>query len=85
MAIVVYAGRRGLGPALDLVRRTSGQSSSALDELQAGGSTNGGAGIQLAYDIGRPEFIKSGTNRVILCHRRRLQRRHHRARATSSA
>ena len=44
-------------------------------QLQAGGSTNGGAGIQLAYDIAVQNYIKKGTNRVILCHRRRLQRR----------
>ena len=39
---------------------------SALEELQAGGSTNGGRGIQLAYDIAVQNFIKGGTNRVIL-------------------
>ena len=39
---------------------------SALDQLQAGGSTNGGAGIQLAYDVAVQNFIKGGTNRVIL-------------------
>ena len=39
---------------------------SALEQLQAGGSTNGGAGIQLAYDMAVQNFIKGGTNRVIL-------------------
>ena len=40
---------------------------SAIERLQAGGSTNGGAGIQLAYDRRRGQnFIKNGTNRVIL-------------------
>ena len=39
----------------------------ALDQLQAGGSTAGGAGIQLAYQIAEDNFIKGGTNRVILC------------------
>ncbi len=39
---------------------------SAIDQLRAGGSTNGGAGIQLAYDIATQNFIKKGTNRVIL-------------------
>jgi Ca-activated chloride channel family protein len=39
---------------------------SAIDQLQAGGSTNGGAGIQLAYDLATQHFIKNGTNRVIL-------------------
>ena len=35
--------------------------------MQAGGSTAGGAGIQLAYQIAEDNFIKGGTNRVILC------------------
>jgi len=39
---------------------------SAIEQLQAGGSTNGGAGIQLAYDIATANFLKGGTNRVIL-------------------
>ena len=39
---------------------------SAIEQLQAGGSTNGGAGIQLAYDVATQNFIKNGTNRVIL-------------------
>ena len=38
----------------------------AIDQLKAGGSTNGGAGIQLAYDVATKNFIKNGTNRVIL-------------------
>src|SRR5262249_34038889 len=38
----------------------------AIDRLQAGGSTNGGAGIQLAYNLAVQNFIKRGTNRVIL-------------------
>ena len=38
----------------------------AIDRLKAGGSTNGGAGIQLAYDIATKNFIQNGTNRVIL-------------------
>ncbi|MEO1731450.1 MAG: YfbK domain-containing protein, partial [Pseudomonadota bacterium] len=38
----------------------------ALDKLKAGGSTAGGAGIQLAYNIAEDNFIKGGVNRVIL-------------------
>ena len=38
----------------------------AIDALTAGGSTNGGAGIQLAYALARQGFISGGTNRVIL-------------------
>src|SRR5690606_4495824 len=39
----------------------------ALTRLQAGGSTNGGDGIRLAYQTARDHFIASGINRVILC------------------
>lgn len=39
----------------------------ALDELTAGGSTAGGEGIQLAYQIARRNYISEGNNRVILC------------------
>jgi Ca-activated chloride channel family protein len=38
----------------------------AIDQLRASGSTNGGAGIQIAYDVATQNFIKNGTNRVIL-------------------
>jgi Ca-activated chloride channel homolog len=38
----------------------------ALDRLQAGGSTAGGAGLQLAYSVARGSFTKGGVNRVIL-------------------
>ena len=66
VAIVVYAGSAGL-----VLPSTSGDDKtrilSALDGLQAGGSTAGGAGIRLAYDVARQNFIRGGTNRVILC------------------
>jgi Ca-activated chloride channel family protein len=39
---------------------------SALQRLQAGGSTNGGAGIQLAYKLAQRSFVEGGINRVIL-------------------
>ncbi len=39
----------------------------ALDRLHAGGSTNGGAGIQLAYQTALDHFVRGGVNRVILC------------------
>ncbi len=39
----------------------------AIDRLEAAGGTNGGAGIQLAYETARANFMKSGANRVILC------------------
>ncbi|NMW31964.1 VWA domain-containing protein [Altererythrobacter sp. RZ02] len=63
VSIVVYAGAAGLvlEPTSDerKIRR-------ALDQLNAGGSTAGGAGIQLAYQIAEDNMIKGGVNRVIL-------------------
>lgn len=65
VAIVVYAGASGLVlPSTPC--RNKGGILSALDNLRAGGSTNGGAGIQLAYDTAADNFIKGGVNRVIL-------------------
>ncbi|MEA5114217.1 MAG: VWA domain-containing protein [Geobacteraceae bacterium] len=65
VAIVVYAGRAGL-----VLPSTSGDEKNkilaALDSLQAGGSTAGGQGIQLAYQVARENFMKNGNNRVIL-------------------
>jgi Ca-activated chloride channel homolog len=66
VAMVVYAGGQGL--ALPSTPGTDkGALLSALDRLEAGGSTNGGAGIRLAYDVAVGHFVKGGTNRVILC------------------
>jgi Ca-activated chloride channel family protein len=66
VAIVVYAGSEGL--ALD---STPGDRKDVIlgviDRMRAGGSTNGGAGIQLAYKIAAENFIPGGVNRVILC------------------
>ena len=39
----------------------------ALDRLNAGGSTNGGQGIRLAYQLALENFVTGGVNRVILC------------------
>jgi Ca-activated chloride channel homolog len=65
VAMVVYAGASGLVlPSTSCMNKA--QVMSAIDQLQAGGSTNGGAGIQLAYDVAAQNFIKNGTNRVIL-------------------
>ncbi len=65
VAIVVYAGAAGLVlPSTSCLQKA--QILAALEQLQAGGSTNGGAGIQLAYDIATASFLKNGTNRVIL-------------------
>ncbi|WP_372898566.1 von Willebrand factor type A domain-containing protein, partial [Stieleria sp.] len=66
VAIVVYAGAAGL-----VLDATTGDRKKlivdSLDRLRAGGSTNGGHGIELAYSIARDHFVDGGTNRVILC------------------
>jgi len=65
VSIVVYAGSSGL--ILDRARGDEGAKIiEALDKLSAGGSTAGGAGIQLAYSVAQKAFIKGGNNRVIL-------------------
>ncbi|WP_264510360.1 vWA domain-containing protein [Flavobacterium sp. N1719] len=65
IAIVVYAGAAGL-----VLPPTSGKEKNkiieALDQLSAGGSTAGGAGIELAYKVAQENFIKGGNNRVII-------------------
>lgn len=65
VAIVVYAGAAG-----QVLESTSGANKqkiiSALDRLSAGGSTAGGAGIKLAYDIAAQNYIEGGNNRVIM-------------------
>ncbi|MFL6257287.1 MAG: vWA domain-containing protein, partial [Pyrinomonadaceae bacterium] len=65
VAVVVYAGASGL-----VLPSTSGDQRgeiiSAVERLQAGGSTNGGSGIRLAYRVAEENFIKGGTNRVVL-------------------
>lgn len=66
VGIVVYAGASGL--ALDSTNASRKDVVlSSIENLQAGGSTNGGEGIQLAYALARKHFIEKGTNRVILC------------------
>jgi Ca-activated chloride channel homolog len=66
VAIVVYAGAAGC-----VLPSTSGANKenilSSINELQSGGSTNGGEGIQLAYRIAKENFIQGGVNRVLLC------------------
>ncbi|MFO7907227.1 MAG: VWA domain-containing protein [Pirellulaceae bacterium] len=66
VAIVVYAGAAGLVlPSITGDRKQ--EILDALSRLQAGGSTNGGEGIRLAYQTAMDHFISGGTNRVILC------------------
>ncbi len=65
VAMVVYAGSSGLVlPSTSGDRK--GEILSAIDHLEAGGSTNGGEGIELAYKIAQENFIRGGVNRVIL-------------------
>lgn len=65
VSIVVYAGSAG-----QVLAPTSGDRKDvilkALDNLEAGGGTAGGAGIQLAYSLARKQFIQGGNNRIIL-------------------
>jgi Ca-activated chloride channel family protein len=65
VSIVVYAGSAGLVLAPTPGDR-QGEILAALDRLQAGGSTNGGDGIRLAYAMAKQAFVKGGANRVIL-------------------
>jgi Ca-activated chloride channel family protein len=65
VAIVVYAGAAGL-----VLPPTSGSEKTkildAIERLEAGGSTAGGAGLTLAYDVARKSHLTGGNNRVIL-------------------
>lgn len=65
VAIVVYAGSAGL-----VLPSTPGSEKhaimDAIERLEAGGSTAGGAGIRLAYDVARRSHLRGGNNRVIL-------------------
>ncbi len=65
VAIVVYAGAAGL-----VLESTPGsekeQIIQALDQLQSGGSTAGGAGLKLAYKVAQEHFLEEGNNRIIL-------------------
>ncbi len=66
VAIVVYAGAAGLVlPSTTGDRRS--EIEAALERLHAGGSTNGGQGIHLAYRAALDNFITGGVNRVLLC------------------
>lgn len=63
VSIVVYAGAAGVR-----LKPTSNKKKilEAIDDLEAGGSTAGGAGIMLAYKLAEENFMKKGNNRVIL-------------------
>jgi len=65
VAIVVYAGAAGL-----VLPSTPGSDKAAilaaLDRLEAGGSTAGGAGLRLAYEVAKQHYDRGGNNRVIL-------------------
>ena len=65
VSIVTYAGNAGvvLNPTAGNQKRTI---LAAIDQLNASGSTNGSAGIQLAYELAQKNFIEEGTNKVFL-------------------
>ncbi|MGI2055582.1 vWA domain-containing protein [Shewanella baltica] len=65
VSIVVYAGAAGV--VLDGASGNDTQTLTyALEQLSAGGSTNGGQGITQAYQLAKKHFIPNGINRVIL-------------------
>ena len=65
VALVAYAGAAGL--VLPPTAGTKqGELLDAIDRLQAGGSTAGGAGLRLAYTVAQQNFLKEGNNRVVL-------------------
>lgn len=67
LAIVVYAGAEGVAlPPTACNAAGRERIMAALRSFRAGGTTNGGAGIQLAYQIARDQFKPGGINRVIL-------------------
>ena len=65
VAIVVYAGAAGL-----VLPSTPGSDKAtilnSLQKLTAGGSTAGGAGIKMAYQVALDNFLPNGNNRIIL-------------------
>lgn len=65
VAIVVYAGAAGL-----VLESTPGNRKevimNAINNLEAGGSTAGGAGLKLAYSVASKNFVRGGNNRIIL-------------------
>ncbi|MBE2181478.1 MAG: VWA domain-containing protein [Chthoniobacterales bacterium] len=66
VAVVAYAGSSGL--VLPSTPGTKKQEIiDAFTNLSAGGSTHGSEGIRLAYEVARENFLKEGSNRVILC------------------
>jgi len=67
VSIVVYAGAQGLALPPTYVDEEGRKTIlKTLANLRSGGSTNGGAGITLAYKVAKKHFVKGGVNRVIL-------------------
>ncbi len=68
VAMVVYAGAAGLAlPSTACDEAGKKKIVDALSELEAGGSTQGSAGIIQAYEVAQKNFIEDGVNRVLLC------------------
>jgi Ca-activated chloride channel family protein len=67
VSYVVYAGREGVVlPPTKMTESGRVKALEALEKLESGGSTNGGAGITRAYQLAMENFIDGGVNRVIL-------------------
>ncbi|TBF22050.1 MULTISPECIES: vWA domain-containing protein [Rhizobium] len=65
VSIVTYAGNAGTVLTPTRVAEKS-KILSAIDRLEAGGSTGGAEGIEAAYDLAKQGFVKDGVNRVML-------------------
>jgi len=65
VSLVVYAGESRV-----VLKPTSGTDKvkirNAIDQLNAGGSTAGASGIELAYQMARQSYIEKGINRILL-------------------
>lgn len=67
VAIAVYAGAAGLVlPSTPCTEKNKPRILAALEKLEAGGSTAGGAGLKLAYETAVASFLKGGVNRVLI-------------------
>ena len=67
VSIVVYAGAQGVALPPTYVNDAGRKAIlKSLESMHSGGSTNGGAGITLAYKMAKKHFVKGGVNRVIL-------------------
>jgi len=65
IALVAYAGAAGVVLKPTMAKHAA-EIKAAIDKLEAGGSTNGGEGLKLAYQLAQQNHVKGGINRVII-------------------